>query len=279
MRKKAIYAFIIPSLAGFCIFFLIPFIAGLGYALNVNGSFGFENFARTVENQAFQLALGNTLLYMLICVPLIIFLPLFTAIAVKSIGERSRLFKLSYIAPMVVPVASVALFWQILVSPGGTMNQLLAFAGLSDVDFLNSGWAIFVLALIYLWKNWGYMMILYLAGLSEIPPSLHESAAIDGANIFRRFTHITLPCLRPTVFFVLVLSIVNCFKVFRESYLIAGPYPDDSIYMLQNYMNNMFSRGDYPMLTSAAFIIAAIIIALLLCVFALNRRTQRKLEE
>ena len=123
------------------------------------------------------------------------------------------------------------------------------------------------------------MMILYLAGLSEIPPSLHESAAIDGASIFRRFTHITLPCLRPTVFFVLVLSIVNCFKVFRESYLIAGPYPDDSIYMLQNYMNNMFSRGDYPMLTSAAFIIAAIIIALLLCVFALNRRTQRKLEE
>jgi len=137
MRKKAIYAFIIPSLAGFCIFFLVPFISGLWYALDVNGTFGFDNFVRTVENEAFQLALSNTLLYMLICVPLNIFLPLFVASAVKSIGDRSRYFKLSYIAPMVVPVASVALFWQILAAPGGTMNEMLAFVGLGEVDFLN----------------------------------------------------------------------------------------------------------------------------------------------
>jgi len=279
MRKKAIYAFIIPSLAGFCIFFLVPFISGLWYALDVSGTFGFDNFVRTVENEAFQLALSNTLLYMLICVPLNIFLPLFVASAVKSIGDRSRYFKLSYIAPMVVPVASVALFWQILAAPGGTMNEMLAFVGLGEVDFLNSGWSVLILALIYLWKNLGYMMILYLAGLSEIPPSYYESAAMDGAGRFRRFAFITLPCLRPTMFFVLVLSVCNCFKVFRESYLIAGPYPDNSMYMLQNYMNNMFGRGDYPMLTAAAYIIAGIIIAFLIVMFWFNRRAQRKLEE
>ena len=277
MRKAAVYAFLIPSLAGFCIFFLIPFFGGLSYALNVNGSLGFGNFIRTFGNEAFRLALANTLKFMLVCVPLNVFLPLFAAIAVNSIGERSRLFKLSYISPIVVPVASVALFWSLLSARGGTMNALFAFVGLGQVDFLNSGWAIFVLAVIYLWKNLGYMMILYLAGLNEIPSSYHESAEMDGADKFRRFFYVTLPCLRPTIFFVLVLSVANSFKVFREIFLIAGPYPNESIYMLQHYMNNMFSRGDYPMLTSAAYVTAIIIIAFLLFMFTLNRRAQKKM--
>ena len=157
------------------------------------------------------------------------------------------------------------------------MNELLSFVGLGQVDFLNSGWAVFVLAVVYLWKYLGYMMILFLAGLSEIPRSFGESAEMDGANKIKRFFYVTLPCLRPTLFFVVVLSIANSFKVFREIFLIAGPYPNESIYMLQHYMNNMFSRGDYPMLTSAAYITAVIIIAFLLVMFALNRSAQKKL--
>ena len=277
MRKAAVYAFLVPSFVGFLIFFLIPFIGGLNHALDVNGTVGFGNFVRTMQNEAFRLALVNTLLFLVACVPLNVFLPLFVAMAVRSIGERSRLFKLSYISPIVVPVASVALFWSLLSARGGTMNALLAPLGLGEVDFLNSGSAIFVLALVYLWKNMGYMMILYLAGLSEIPPSFDESAAMDGADKFRRFIYVTIPCLRPTIFFVLVLSVANSFKVFREIFLIAGPYPNESIYMLQHYMNNMFSRGDYPMLTSAAYITAVFIIAFLLFMFALNRRAQKKL--
>jgi multiple sugar transport system permease protein len=277
MRKVAVYAFLIPSLVGFLIFFLIPFIGGLSYALDVNGTPGVGNFVRTLNNEAFQLAMANTLLFMAVCVPLNIFLPLFVAMAVRGLGERSRLFKLSYISPIVVPVASVALFWSLLTARGGTMNELLAPFGLGEVDFLNSGLAIFVLALVYLWKNMGYMMILYLAGLSEIPPSYNESAAMDGAGILKRFAFVTLPCLRPTIFFVLVLSVANSFKIFREIFLIAGPYPNERIYMLQHSMNTMFTRGNYPMLTSAAYVIAAVIIAFLLAMFWLNRRAQKKL--
>jgi len=279
MRKTAVYMFLIPSFIGFSIFFLIPFFGGLSHALTVNGAFSLGNFSRTLQNEAFQLALKNTLLFMLLCVPLNIILPLLAAGAVKSLGEKGGLFRLSYISPMVVPVASVALFWSIIFAPNGTVNQILAPFGLGDVNFFNSGYAVAVLALIFLWKNLGYMMVLYLAGLSEIPPSFHESAAMDGAGTVKRFFHITLPCLRPTIFFILVLSVVNCFKVFREIYLIAGPYPHESIYMLQHYMNNMFTRGDYPMLTAAAYVIAAIIIAFLLIIFAFNRHAQRRLEE
>ncbi len=214
---------------------------------------------------------------MLVCIPLNLIIPLLIAIAVKSIGEQGQIFRLAYISPLVVPVASVAIFWSILFAPGGTMNHILGILGVPTTDFLHSGWAIFVVALIYLWKNLGYMMVLYLAGLSEIPTSYYESASMDGAGGFQKFYEITIPCLWPTIFFVLVLSIVNCFKVFRDMYLITGAYPDQSVYMLQHYMNNMFQAADYSRLTSAAFLITLIIVISLFAMFRLNRSMQRRL--
>jgi multiple sugar transport system permease protein len=279
MRKRAVLVFLIPSLAGFLIFFLIPFAGSLYYACTVDGSLSFDNFIYTLQNEAFQLALKNTLLFLLICVPLNTVLPLLIAMAVKSLGGQSRLFRAAYISPLVVPVASVAIFWTILFAPGGTVNQALGYFGLPETDFLHSGWAVFVVALIYLWKNLGYMMVLYLAGLSEIPASYYEAASMDGAGGFQKFRRITVPCLWPTIFFVLVLSVVNCFKVFREMFLITGAYPDESVYMLQHYMNNMFRNTDYARLTSAAFIITAIIVLFLFAMFRLNRRAQKNLEE
>jgi multiple sugar transport system permease protein len=278
MRERAVLAFLIPSLVGFLIFFLVPFVGSLYYACNVDGTVSFNNFTYTLQNEAFQLALKNTLLFLLICVPLNLILPLLVAVAVKSIGEYGRLFRLAYISPLVVPVASVAIFWSILFAPGGTVNHVIGLFGAPDTDFLHSGWAVFVVALIYLWKNLGYMMVLYLAGLSEIPESYYEAASMDGAGAFQKFRKITVPCLWPTIFFVLVLSVVNCFKVFREMFLITGAYPDESVYMLQHYMNNMFHNTDYARLTSAAFIITAIIVVFLLVMFWLNRRAQKRIE-
>ena len=278
MRRKAVLIFLAPSFIGFLLFFLIPFIGSLYYACNVDGMIGLDNLFNTFQNEAFQLAMGNTLKFMLIAVPLNLLIPLLIAIAVKTLGEKSRLFRLAYISPMVVPVASVALFWKILFSKGGTVNQMFSFLGLGQTDFLHSDAALFVIVVVFLWKNLGYMMVLYLAGLSEIPPSYYESASMDGAVASKKFFHITLPCLRPTIFFVLVLSFINSFKVFREIFLIAGQYPDESIYMLQHYMNNMFEAGDYPRLTTAAFILTFIIVVFLFFMYRLNRRIQKRLE-
>ena len=277
MKDKAVSVFLIPSLIGFLVFFLVPFLGSFYYACNVNGEFSLNNFVYTLQNEAFLLALKNTLLFMLVCIPLNLIIPLLIAIAVKSIGEQGQIFRLAYISPLVVPVASVAIFWSILFAPGGTMNHILGILGIPTTYFLHSGWAIFVVALIYLWKNLGYMMVLYLAGLSEIPTSYYESASMDGAGGFQKFYEITIPCLWPTIFFVLVLSIVNCFKVFRDMYLITGAYPDQSVYMLQHYMNNMFQAADYSRLTSAAFLITLIIVISLFAMFRLNRSMQRRL--
>ena len=277
MRKNTICIFLIPSLIGFLIFFLIPFVGSLYYAFNVDGRFSLYNFVYTLNNEAFQLALKNTLLFLLMCVPLNLILPLLVAIAVKNIGEQSRLFRLAYISPLVVPAASVAIFWSILFAPSGTVNHILNILGIPETDFLHSGWAVFVIAFIDIWKNLGYMMVLYLAGLSEVPMSYYESASMDGAGALRKFHKITIPCLRPTIFFVLVLSVVNCFKIFREMFLITGSYPDESVYMLQHYMNNMFRSTDYGRLTSAAYIITAIIVIFLFVMFRLNHRTHKQL--
>ena len=131
---------------------------------------------------------------------------------------------------------------------------------------------------LYLWKNTGYNMVLFLAGLQNIPQEYYESSEIDGAGGWRKFIHITMVYLTPAAFFIFVISIINSFKVFRETYLISGAYPHDSIYMLQHYMNNMFASLDYQKLTSAAFIMAVFIYVLVLSLYKFERKISNAIE-
>ncbi len=144
--------------------------------------------------------------------------------------------------------------------------------GFRTIDWLGSDWARLVVVIVYLWKNTGYNMILFLAGLQNIPVEYYESAGIDGAGFFRKFTGITCVYLTPTAFFVMIMSIINSFKVFRETWMLAGDYPHDSIYMLQHYMNNMFASLDYQKLTSAAYLMALLIALLVFLVFSMERK-------
>jgi multiple sugar transport system permease protein len=120
-------------------------------------------------------------------------------------------------------------------------------------------------------------MILFLAGLQNIPADYYEAASMDGAGTFRKWYNITLVYLTPTTFFVFIMSIINSFKVFRETYLLAGEYPHESIYMLQHFMNNMFKSLDYQKLTSAAFLMALVIVALVFIFFLVERRISRSI--
>ncbi|RYD02142.1 hypothetical protein N752_27205 [Desulforamulus aquiferis] len=140
------------------------------------------------------------------------------------------------------------------------------------MDWMKTDWAMIVVLVVYLWKNIGYSMILFLTGLQNIPAEYYEAARIDGASRWQEFFRITLVYLTPTAFFIFVISIINSFKVFRETYLISGEYPHSSIYMLQHYMNNMFMALDYQKLTSAAFIMAFFIVAVVLLLFIVERK-------
>lgn len=271
--------FLAPSIMGFCIFFLIPFIGGFYYSLvdsPVNGSFaGFSNYISLIKNPSFIKAVTNTVLFTIISVPLNMLLSLELAILLNKEIYGKSILRTLFITPLVVPVASVVLIWQAFFDINGTLNVLIAAFGLNPVDWMKTEYARGVVLIVYLWKNIGYSMVLFLAGLQSIPVQYYESARIDGANSWQQFKNITLVYLTPTAFFVFIMSIINSFKVFRETYLISGGYPHDSIYMLQHYMNNMFAALDYQKLTSAAFIMAAFIIIMVLTLFIIERKINR----
>jgi multiple sugar transport system permease protein len=135
-----------------------------------------------------------------------------------------------------------------------------------------------VIIVVYLWKNIGYNVILFLAGLQQIPKDYYETAQIEGAGPLRQFRSITLVYLTSSMFFVVIMSIINSFKVFRETYLIAGDYPHDSIYILQHYMNNMFMTLDVQKLTATATLMFGCILLIVLGLFAIERRHRQFME-
>ena len=135
--------------------------------------------------------------------------------------------------------------------------------GLDKVDWLKSEYGMVVVVILFLWKNLGYNMILFLSALSSMPKDIIEVATLEGASSLYKFVHIKLRYISPTILFVTVLSLINSFKVFREVYLLTGSYPYDSLYMIQHFMNNTFNSLDYQKLSSAAIIMAIIMAAIM----------------
>jgi multiple sugar transport system permease protein len=274
------FAFALPSLSGFALFFAIPFVISLYYCFTegVGGTrfVGLKNFNDLLHSGSFLLAAKNTLIFNVISVPLIMALSLVFAILLNRQIKGLSFFRSSFILPMVIPAASVILVWNIMFSQYGVLNNLLNTFGITgDVDWIRSDWSMWILVLLYVWKNCGYNVILLLAGLNNIPKEYYEAAYIDGARSFDCFTRITIPFLIPTGFFVFMISIVNSFKVFREAYLLAGSYPSLKIYMLQHFMNNNFMNLSYQRLTTAAFLMAILVTLLVMVLYKVEGRFGR----
>jgi len=260
-------AFLAPSLAGISVFFLIPFIDTIRrsfYDVRAVNFIGLDGYVSVLGNDAFKLAALNTAKFAAVCIPLLLVVSLGTALLLRSIKPLGRIFKTTFLLPMAVPVASVVLLWQAMFNYGGIANGLLVNFGLAPIDFMNTSSAFWVLVFTYLWKNNGYNMVLWLAGLDGISETLYEAARVDGANALQCFRFITLPCLLPTVGIVSILSLLNSFRVFREAYLVAGAYPHDSMYLLQHLFNNWFQNLDISRLCAAATLLAIVLLAIII---------------
>ena len=279
-KKKNLLPWILlaPSLLGVGIFILIPFIDVFRRSFQKavgTGFVGLENYRTVIENQAFRLAAGNTGKFLLICLPLLLGLSLFVALLLERLGRKGNLLKSGFLLPIAVPAASVVLFWQLFFDREGILNDILKHFHIQGPVYMNSSGAFGVLVAVYIWKNLGYDMILWLSGLLGIPESLYEAARIDGAGEVQCFWFITRPLLVQTAFLTGTLSLVNAFKVFREAWMIAGNYPHDSIYMLQNLFNNWFTKLDMQKMTAGAVMLAAVLgIFLILCQKAEERWKQ-----
>jgi len=269
--------FLLIGLLGFSIFYICPFFISLGYSFfsrPVNGNFvGFKNFLELFGNQAYHRGLINTMRFIVISVPLNMALSLIVAMLISKLKRRRELFSLIFLIPLVIPSGSMVSFWKAFFATDGALNGFLHVFGVARINWLDSSLAFFVMIVIFIWKNLGYNMVLYLAGLSSIPKEYYEAAWVDGAKPWQTFIYVTMPRLAPTSVLVLIMSIVNSFKVFKEIYLITGSYPHESIYTLQHFMNNMFASLNYPRLTTATTILVVIIALFTGGLLRLERRT------
>ena len=271
-ETRTAWIFLLPSFLGIFVFVLLPFLDAVrrSFFEAMGGRFvGFQNYRTVLENEAFLLAVKNTGRFILVCIPLLLLLSLLLSLMMQHRGD---FFKVSFLIPMAIPVASVALLWKIFFHNQGILNHLLIKLGSQPTDWMNTDYAFLVLVFSYLWKNTGYDCVLWLSGLSGIPGSIYEAAAMDGAGAFKKFFYITLPGLLPTLYVAAVMSLVNSFKVFREAYLVAGAYPQNSIYMLQHLLNNWFISLDIQKMCAAAVMLAMVFALFVLLLHGLSRR-------
>ena len=276
-------AFVSPSLLGVLIFFVLPFFVVIYYAFVNNPVLhefvGFDNFRNLFQNQSFRLAAKNTAIFSLISVPSAVVGSLLLACMLSQripLRSQIRTFMLS---PLMVPVASIVLIWQVVFSNNGALNDFLAHFDVEKIDWMKSEFNRYVVILLFLWKNVGYDMILFLAALANVPTDIQEMAMLEGASSVRIFFQIKLRYIFPTILFVTILSLINSMKIFREVYLLTGKYPYDGLYLLQHFMNNTFESMDYQKLSSAALVMAAVMVLVIGLLFLVDNKLGKDVEE
>ncbi len=257
--------FLAPSFIGVMLFFVIPFGVVVYYSLLENPIskvfVGLQNFQKIVVNKAFVTAATNTFRFSIIAVPLSVVIALLLAIMLDEKIPFHTQFRTFFLSPMMVPVASIVLIWQVLFHQNGAVNDiLLKFFDFKPIDWLKSDQGYIVIVVLFLWKNLGYNMILFMASLASIPKDIIEVARLESANSFQIFFKIKVRYLSSTFMFVTIMSLISSFKVFREVYLLTGDYPYGSMYMLQTYMNNTFRSLDYQKLSSAAVLMSIVMV-------------------
>ena len=272
-----------PSFLGVAVFYIIPFFWIVYYSVidsPLRGNFVFlDNFVGLFQNLAFRRAATNTLTFSLVAVPLAVILSLFIAMMLEARIPLKSYFRTFFLSPLMVPVASVVLIWQVLFHPNGAVNEFIMLFGTSGIDWMQSEHSQFVVIVLFLWKNLGFNMILFMAALSNIPREILETADVEGAGPIRKLLYIKLRYLSPTLLFVTILSLINSFKVFREIYLLTGDYPYGNLYMLQHFMNNIFRSLDYQRLAAAAVVMAIVMVLIIAFLFITENRFGRDVEE
>lgn len=269
MKKKkwnksrgAFLAFLLPSFVGVAFFVLLPFLDVFkrSFTTAVTGEFvGLQNYITVYENRAFRLAVGNTLRFTLVCLPLLLILGLLAALLLTNM-KQAQLLKSFFLLPMAMPAATIVLIWKMTFFENGFLNRLLS----AHTDYMGTGLAFWVLVFSYVWKNLGYTVVLWLAGILAIPEDYIQAAEVDGAGKVRIFFSIILPQLKGCMYTITVLSFLNSFKVFRESYLVSGAYPHESMYLLQHLFNNWFVYLELDKMAAAAVCIGIVLLGVIL---------------
>ncbi len=266
--------FLLPGFAGVLLFYLLPFfeVVRRSFLKSGNSAFvGMDNYRTVFENGAFSLAVRNTFLYMAVGVPLLMGISLLLSLLLRNLLLRRRLVS-AMLLPMAVPAAVMVLTLQILIDRQGVINGVLThvsekiatFPAFAAIDYLNTEWALVVVVCSFLWKNTGYMVILWLAGLAALPKEVEEAAQVDGANRWQSWHYIIRPGLSGSFFTIGMLSVLQIFKSYREVWMVAGSYPQEHIYFLQHLLQNWYLKLEFDRMAALTVILSLVLLVVCL---------------
>lgn len=275
-HQRVAWVFLAPAMVVLGVFFFLPVIAALGLSLTDYDLYALAdihnlrfvalgNYWELLHNRLFWAALGHTVYFVVAGVPLSMSASLGAALLLHSPLARCKpFFRTALFAPVVTTVVAVAVVWRYLFNTKyGLANYVLGLVGIHPIDWLgNPHWAMPAIILFAVWKNFGYNMIIFMAGLQAIPADLYEAARIDGASAWQQFRHITLPMLGPTLLMVGILTVSGYFQLFAEPYVMTEGGPlQSTISVLYLMYNEGFQWWNLGSASAIAFLLFAIMFA------------------
>ncbi len=290
-RERAAWTFVAPALSVIGVFFALPVLAAFVLSLTdfdlyalanlKNLRFvGFDNYRDVLAASLFWKALFNTLYFVAVGVPLSLAASLGAALLLNSPLARFKgLFRTALFAPVVTTVVAVAVIWRYLFHTRyGLINYALVHLGIAPIDWLGDPhWSMPAIILFAVWKNFGYNMIILLAGLQGIPPDLYEAARVDGASAWQQFRFITLPSLRPVLLLVSVITVAGYFQLFAEPYVMTRGDPLQSTVSVLYYMyEEGFKWWSLGRASAIAFLLFALTLVITRVMLYLSRRGEAR---
>ena len=283
LRNTAIgWSFILPNFAGFAVLTLVPVVLLFYYAFtdwNVFGGAqwsGTANFKQMVGDSSFWTALRNTFYYSAVHIPLTFVVALALALLLNRKLRGVAFFRTVAFFPYVTSIVAIAQVWNMLFSPEfGPINDFLRLVGVDNPPgwTVSSGWSMPAVIIVGTWRDMGYYMLLFLAGLQTVPRELHEAAKIDGASAWQRLRNVTMPCLRPTTFFVTVMLTINSFKVFDLILLLTDGGPGQSTLVLSQYIYQKgFEENQFGYASAVSIVLFAVCFLVTIVQFLVNKR-------
>lgn len=271
------YAFLLPNILGFLIFICFPVIASFLMSFTEWNGFGdiaftgLDNYKRLIADESFRVSLTNSLIMMVVTVPLTLMLAILAAVALNKGIKGLKIFRTAIFLPHITATIAVAVVWQLLFNPTmGPINGVLRSIGIDNPPswLASPQWALFSVIIVSVWQHIGYYMVLYLAGLQGIPKDLYEAAEIDGAGKLAQLVKITVPMLSPVIFFTIIMGIINSFKVFDLIFLLTKGGPGNSTQVLvYDIYYTAFQRYEYGYASAMAYVMFAIILLITIIQF------------
>lgn len=273
-RRSAFIAwvFVAPFVLTFGTFGLIPLVSSLAMAFTdlrardirtpFNVDFvGFANFVTVLTDESFLRALRNTLFFVVLGVPVTLFIALVLAVLLNSVSRRvATFFRVGYYIPVITTIVAVAVVWRLMYQDSGVINTILGVIGIDGPNWLSDpNTALVAITVMAVWRNIGGSMVIFLAGLQSIPSEVNEAAAIDGANAWQKFFRVTIPMMMPTILLNTILITTGYMQFFDEPFVMTNGGPLESTTSIALQVYNQFKYGNYSVGAAGAYILFALV--------------------